>query len=131
MRARSIALKAACMMALVMAAGCKSDDEGGGDMPAAGTSAGTDASGGDGDGDGDGDEAGDGGAAGTNDSGGAGGTVAAGSGGTAAAGAGGAGAGGAGGAGGAAGMALDFPDPRDGCPELDSGFLGDEACIAP
>ncbi|HYI06279.1 MAG TPA: hypothetical protein VD858_15400 [Reyranella sp.] len=115
------------MMALVVAAGCKSEDEGGGDMPAGGTSAGMDAPG-DGDGDGDGDEAGEGGAAGTNDSGGAGGTVAAGSGGTDAAGAGGAGTGGAGGA---AGMALDFPDPRNGCPELDSGFVGDEACLAP
>ncbi|HYI06280.1 MAG TPA: hypothetical protein VD858_15405, partial [Reyranella sp.] len=73
--------------------------------------------------------AGTGGAAGMMDSGGAGGMVAAGTGGMAAGGAGGMGAAGGGGA---AGMeALDYPEPRGGCPELDSGFVGDDACIAP
>lgn len=46
----------------------------------------------------------------------------------------GAGSGGSAGSGGGAGTGMDdeeFPDPRNGCPDLNSGFPGDEACIAP
>ena len=137
MRARSIALKVMCMLALVVAAGCGSEDEGGGDMPAAGTSAGTAGEGGT-SGAGEGGTSGEGGAgaggaggtgvtggaggvggvAGTMDTGGVGGEVA--------------GAGGEGGGGGDIG--LDFPDIRGTGPEceaLDTGFVGDEKCLPP
>jgi hypothetical protein len=28
-------------------------------------------------------------------------------------------------------MTGEYPDPRGGCPDLDTGFMGDDACIAP
>lgn len=132
MQARSMTLKAACVLALVVVAGCKAEDDGGGDMQAAGTTGGTMAPGGAGGAGGaGGDTAGTTGgaagmAAGIGGTGGAAGMLEAGTGGV-----GGGGAGGTGGAGGAGGSDTDFPDPRNGCPDLHTDFPGDEACIAP
>jgi hypothetical protein len=120
------------MLALATVVGCGAESDDGG-MAAAGTTGGSTVTGGSSGAGGAGaGGAGAGGAAGMAvASGGAGGVA-----GSVSGGAGGeiVGSGGVGGGtGGSGGMPDDgdYPDPRNGCPDLDSGFPGDEACIAP
>jgi hypothetical protein len=133
MRARSMALKVTCMLALVVAFGCNSETDNGGSNAAAGT-------GGSGAGEGGGGAGGTGGASGEGASGGVGGASgeggagAGGAGGEVTGGTGGEVTGGTGGMGGAGGETADFPDIRGtgpDCEALDTGFLGDDKCLPP